>query len=285
MGRRLGILVLLWCLLGAWAAPADAHGGWRGGWRGGARSGVFLGLGFGLGYPGPFYGYPYYAPVVPPVYIAPPYYGSSYYGSSYYGPSYYGPSAYVAPPVYVGPPAYVGPQQAYVAPPAYMGPLGPAAQPAPAPQTLPGAQPGQAVQPDPALPPAQPAGTVGTAPYACQNVALAQQLGATDASGAPAAGGTIVAALVAGEAGRWFDLREQACIARALELAPPGHRVAWQALAAPTQFAVVAGAVERRGDRLCRSFEAEYATSGGDGARKAFGNACRRSDGVWLAAG
>ena len=98
----------------------------------------------------------------------------------------------------------------------------------------------------------------------------------------PAAGGRIVAALLGGEAGRWIDLREQACIARALELAPPGLRVAWQALGTHARFAVVPGAVEQDGTRLCRSFEAEYAT--GSGAARASGSACRRADGVWVAA-
>ena len=104
-----------------------------------------------------------------------------------------------------------------------------------------------------------------------------------DASGAPATGGRIVEALVPGEAGRQIDLRDQACIARALELAPAGRRVTWRGFASATQFAVVAGALEQRGERACRSFEARYAADGGE--RKASGSACRRSDGVWLAAG
>lgn len=261
MRRYIGIAsLLLACTLGAGSPTAQAHGGWRGGHRGG----VYLGFGLGPGYPGPFLGYPYYGyPYYGPRVVVPaPAYGA-------YDP--YGAPVPYGPPAYAGPPAYVGPQQAYVAPPAYRGPL------------VAGIQPGQALQPAPAVPPAQPPGTIGTAPYVCQSAALAEQLGGTDAAGTPAPGGTVVAALLAGEAGRWIDLREQACIARALELAPPGHRVAWRALATSAQFAVVAGTVEQRGERVCRSFEAEYAT--GSGARKAFGSACRRPDGVWVAAG
>ena len=259
MKRRIGLVLAAACLLGAWTGTASAHGGWRGGHRGG----IALSLGFGLGYPGafvsPFYGYPFG--------------GLGYPGYPYYGPGYVlPPAAYGVPyppppPIYSGPPAYVGPQQPYVAPPTYSGPLAPGqpAQPA---------QPAQATQPGEAA---------GTAPYDCQSPALAEQLGAVDAGGAPAGGGRIVEALVPGEAGRQIDLRDQACMARALELAPAGRRVTWQGLASATRFSLVASAIEQRGERACRSFEAQYASRGNE--RKTFGTACRRPDGVWLAAG
>ena len=279
-GRVCGVLVA--CAALALPVSAAAHGGWRGGHRGGVGLGVGIGLGFGLGYVGGAFGRPYgyYGPrvVVPaPVYAVPGYAVPGYgyygppagYGYGYAVPGYPDAQPYDGPQPYPGPSAYVAPP-AYVPPPAYSGPR---------PN---GAQPGQTVQPQRNEPAPQPPGTVGLAPYSCQNAALVRQLGTVDAAGTPSAGGTIVGALLGGEAGRWIDLREQACIARALELAPPGFRVTWQSVASAARFAVVAGAVEQDGERLCRSFEAEYST--GRGARKAFGSACRRDDGAWVAA-
>lgn len=255
MKRRIGIWLVTACLVGAWAAPCQAHGAWRGGHRGG----VFLG--FGLGFGGPLYPAPLYPA---PVYPAPVYPGWAYPGA-YYAPPYYVPRyaapAYVVPQAPPGPPAYVAPQQPYVAPPAYRGPLNQ-----------------QGTQPA-----APPAAASGELPYTCQSAAVGEQL-ARGGPGPNPVGGAIIGALLAGDLGRQIDIREQACIAQALEFAPPGQRIAWEGLHADAHFTVVAGQVEQRGDAHCRSFETDI-RSDRSGQRKTFATACRRSDGIWLNAG
>jgi surface antigen len=91
-------------------------------------------------------------------------------------------------------------------------------------------------------------------------------------------GGAIAGVLVGGEVGRRMDARDQACVGQALELAPAGRRVEW--VEGGEKYAVVPGAVVDRGGMYCRPYQAQVRTP--TGWQTTRGNACRRSDGVWV---
>ena len=223
------------------------YGGFRPGWghggwgRYGPRAGVVIGAPLVFG--APYWSAPYYAP---PVVVAPH--------------GYYYPPVPVGPPVYVGPPAYTGPS-------AYVGP----APSAPS-QGQGGAGAGAG-----ALPPA------GYAVFSCPNASLVARLAEAAGRGGLSTGGAgaILGMLLPGEAGSRMDVREQACIGQALELAAEGQRVSWGASFGTGQYSVVPGPFEARDGSTCRSFDAEISSDGG--SRRAQGSACRRSDGLWVA--
>jgi surface antigen len=109
---------------------------------------------------------------------------------------------------------------------------------------------------------------------------LGNQIGHGNGRALATVGGAIAGVLVGGEIGRRVDAGDQACVGEVLEFAPPGHQVQWAA--GPTQYVVVPGAPARRGASYCRPYTFEQQT--GAGRQRVQGTACRRPDGVWVAA-
>lgn len=93
-------------------------------------------------------------------------------------------------------------------------------------------------------------------------------------------GGAVVGVLIGGSIGRRIDAGDQACVGRVLEFAPVGKRIEWVG-AGSTQYVLVPGRVERRGDKYCREFDAEVLTE--NGGEQVHGVACRQADGAWVA--
>jgi len=86
--------------------------------------------------------------------------------------------------------------------------------------------------------------------------------------------------LVGGDIGRKMDAGNQACVGQVLEVAPVNHRVQW--VEGPSTYVVVpAKAVMRQGG-YCRPYTLEV--RGPYGTQRSNGTACRRGDGVWVAA-
>jgi surface antigen len=111
---------------------------------------------------------------------------------------------------------------------------------------------------------------------------IGHQFGKGSGRTAATIGGTIAGVFIGGEIGRQMDAQNQACVAQALEFAPPGERIAWQAPDSRTQYAVVPGQFEKHGDTYCRSFTTEV--KGSDDPGQTTSKACRRADGVWVGA-
>ncbi|MBB3063346.1 glycine zipper 2TM domain-containing protein [Microbulbifer rhizosphaerae] len=105
---------------------------------------------------------------------------------------------------------------------------------------------------------------------------LGHQIGDGRGNTAATIGGAIAGVLIGGEVGKRMDARNQACVAQALEFAPNGQRISWQGESGE-EYAVVPGAIEKRGDTYCRSFTAEV-----QGGNRSDGTACRRADGTWV---
>lgn len=105
---------------------------------------------------------------------------------------------------------------------------------------------------------------------------LGHQIGDGRGNTAATIGGAIAGVLIGGEMGKRMDARNQACVAQALEFAPEGQRISWQGESGE-EYAVVPGAIEKRGDSYCRSFTAEV-----QGGGRSDGTACRRADGTWV---
>lgn len=93
-------------------------------------------------------------------------------------------------------------------------------------------------------------------------------------------GGAVLGVLIGGNIGRRIDAGDQACVGRVLEFAPVGKRIEWIGVGA-TQYVLVPGRVERRGERFCREFDAQVLTE--SGWEQVHGLACRQADGVWVA--
>lgn len=94
-------------------------------------------------------------------------------------------------------------------------------------------------------------------------------------------GGAVAGVLIGGEVGRRMDAADQACVGQVLEVAPVGRRVEW--VDEGTRYAVVPGRVaQRSGGSYCRPYVME--THNGRGWVRSQGTACRRPDGVWVAA-
>lgn len=110
---------------------------------------------------------------------------------------------------------------------------------------------------------------------------VGNQFGGGNGRAVATIGGAIAGVLIGGQIGRDIDARDQACIGQALEFAPVGQRIEWPSSSA-RQYAVVPGRVTRRGNEYCRRYDAEVRTA--SGRQKTSGVACRRPDGVWVAA-
>jgi surface antigen len=104
---------------------------------------------------------------------------------------------------------------------------------------------------------------------------LGHQIGDGRGKTAATIGGAIAGVLIGGEVGKRMDARNQACVAQALEFAPPGQRISWENESGEA-YAVVPGEIEKRGDNYCRSFTAEI-----QGGARSDNTACRRADGSW----
>lgn len=110
--------------------------------------------------------------------------------------------------------------------------------------------------------------------------ALGSQIGKGSGRTVATIGGAIAGVLVGGEVGRRMDSGNQACVGEVLEVAPVNHRVQW--VEGPSTYVVVpAQAVHRQG-AYCRPYTLEV--RGPYGTERSKGTACRRPDGVWIAA-
>jgi surface antigen len=110
--------------------------------------------------------------------------------------------------------------------------------------------------------------------------ALGNQIGQGHGRTAATIGGAIAGVLVGGEVGRRMDAGNQACVGEVLEVAPVNHRVQW--VEGPATYVVVpAKAVMRQGS-YCRPYTVEI--RGPQGVQRSNATACRRGDGVWVAA-
>lgn len=110
--------------------------------------------------------------------------------------------------------------------------------------------------------------------------ALGSQIGKGSGRTAATIGGAIAGVLVGGEVGRRMDAGNQACVGEVLEVAPVNHRVQW-AEGPATYVVVPAQAVHHQG-AYCRPYTLEV--RGPHGVERSKGRACRRADGVWIAA-
>lgn len=110
--------------------------------------------------------------------------------------------------------------------------------------------------------------------------ALGSQIGKGSGRTAATIGGAIAGVLIGGELGRSMDAGNQACVGEVLEVAPVNHRVQW--VEGPSTYVVVpAQAVHRQGI-YCRTYTMEV--RGPHGVQRSKETACRRADGVWIAA-
>lgn len=109
---------------------------------------------------------------------------------------------------------------------------------------------------------------------------LGNQIGKGDGRALATIGGAVAGVLVGGEIGRRIDSGNQACVGEVLEVAPVNHRVQW--VQGPSTYVVVPQQVVMRSGRHCRPYTLEV--RGPNGVQRTRGTACRRGDGVWVAA-
>ena len=124
--------------------------------------------------------------------------------------------------------------------------------------------------------------TVGQILGGVTGALIGNQVGQGSGRALATIGGGVAGVLIGGEVGRRIDRNNQACIGQALEFAPSGRRVEWQA-DSQGQYAVVPGRVVNRRGMQCRPYEAFV--QGNGGWEKTVATACRRSDGTWVNAG
>lgn len=109
---------------------------------------------------------------------------------------------------------------------------------------------------------------------------LGNQIGKGNGRTLATVGGAVAGVLVGGEIGRRIDARDQACVGEVLEVAPVNRRVQW--VEGPTTYVVVPAQAVRRKNGYCRPYTLEM--RGPHGVERTRGTACRRPDGVWIAA-
>jgi surface antigen len=109
---------------------------------------------------------------------------------------------------------------------------------------------------------------------------LGNQIGQGHGRTAATIGGAVAGVLVGGEVGRRMDAGNQGCVGEVLEVAPVNHRVQW--VEGPSTYVVVPAKVVSRGGSFCRPYTLEV--RGPHGVQRTNGTACRRHDGVWVAA-
>jgi surface antigen len=110
--------------------------------------------------------------------------------------------------------------------------------------------------------------------------ALGSQIGKGNGRTAATIGGAIAGVLVGGDVGRRMDAGNQACVGQVLEVAPVNHRVQW--VEGPSTYVVVPAQPVMRQGVYCRPYTLE--SRGPYGVQRSNGTACRRADGVWIAA-
>jgi surface antigen len=109
---------------------------------------------------------------------------------------------------------------------------------------------------------------------------LGNQIGQGHGRTAATIGGAVAGVLVGGEVGRRMDAANQGCVGEVLEVAPVNHRVQW--VQGPSTYVVVPAKVVSRGGSFCRPYTVEV--RGPHGVQRTNATACRRHDGVWVAA-
>jgi surface antigen len=110
--------------------------------------------------------------------------------------------------------------------------------------------------------------------------ALGNQIGKGGGRTVATIGGAVAGVLIGGEIGKRMDAADQGCVGQVLEVAPVDRPVQW--MEGPTQYMVVPGQVVNRQGSYCRPYTVEITM---DGRReRSKGVACRRGDGVWVAA-
>jgi surface antigen len=109
---------------------------------------------------------------------------------------------------------------------------------------------------------------------------LGNQIGKGDGRTLATVGGAVAGVLVGGEVGRRIDANNQACVGEVLEVAPVNQRVQWAE--GPVSYTVVPAKVVSRQGAYCRPYTLEM--RGPHGVERTRGTACRRPDGVWIAA-
>jgi surface antigen len=122
--------------------------------------------------------------------------------------------------------------------------------------------------------------TVGSVLGGVVGGALGNQIGKGHGRTAATIGGAIAGVLVGGDIGRRVDAGNQACVGEVLEVAPVNQRVQW--VEGPTTYVVVPAKVVSRRGGYCRPYTMEV--RGPQGVQRTKGTACRRGDGVWVAA-
>ena len=110
--------------------------------------------------------------------------------------------------------------------------------------------------------------------------ALGSQIGRGNGRTAATIGGAIAGVLVGGDVGRRMDSANQACVGQVLEVAPVNHPVQW--VEGPQTYVVVPATAVMRQGTYCRPYTLEV--RGPYGTQRTRGTACRRGDGVWVAA-
>lgn len=110
--------------------------------------------------------------------------------------------------------------------------------------------------------------------------ALGSQIGKGNGRTAATIGGAVAGVLIGGELGKRMDAADQGCVGQVLEVAPVDRRVQW--VEGPAQYVVVPGKVVARQGSYCRPYTVEVIMDGQ--RRRSEGTACRRGDGVWVAA-
>jgi surface antigen len=93
-------------------------------------------------------------------------------------------------------------------------------------------------------------------------------------------GGSIIGALVGGSIGRTMDEIDQNCVGQALEHAPDGQNIVWNAPEDGSRYQVKpVETYQDNGGRYCREYQATSMIGGR--TQQTYGTACRQPDGSW----
>lgn len=121
---------------------------------------------------------------------------------------------------------------------------------------------------------------LGTLLGAAAGGLLGAQIGKGDGQLAAVAGGTLLGALVGGSIGKSMNRLDQSCVGQALEHAPDGQSIAWNAQEGGTQYQVTpVNSYQQTDGRYCREYQTTAVVNGQ--AQDVYGTACRQPDGAW----
>lgn len=110
--------------------------------------------------------------------------------------------------------------------------------------------------------------------------AIGAQIGNGDGRTAAIIGGTVLGAVVGGSIGRSMDRLDQSCVGQALEHAPDGQSIAWNAQDDGSRYQVTpVSTYQDGGGRYCREYQTTAVVDGR--SQQIYGNACRQPDGTW----